>query len=210
MLFVRRWYVIASFLLLLAVPSEAQRGQAPPPAPVPPPPKDPALTTPLPELPPLVDLAQLHLEVTGAEVLPQIASTLQGKPGALRANPGYKLVAVSLRGLVATPCRITLTTADFSATYLQKTTQQVYGNPVARVDVEVNESIALSAGNNWMIASPGRRATVTYFVKEAGALIFKVVVPVPTPVREFVMRYGALAKGKATVGAPPPPEKPVK
>ena len=146
------------------------------------------------ELPELMDLAQLKLEVTNTEVVGQISSFNT----TLSANEGYKLVAVTLKGIVTHPCKITIETGEFSAIYEEETTNN---KGEKETSFRIKVSAAIAKGDSWSIPPVGGRVTTTYYIREPGPIILKVAFTLPEKITNFFVRYPALAKGKATVSA---------
>ena len=146
------------------------------------------------ELPELMDLAQLKLEVTNTEVVGQISSFNT----TLSAKKGYKLVVVTLKGIVTHPCSITIETGEFSAIYEEETTNNK-GEKGTRLNVKL--SAAIAKGDSWSIPPVGVRVTSTCYIYEPGHIILKVAFILPEKITNFFVRYPALAKGKATISA---------
>ena len=146
------------------------------------------------ELPFLMDLAQLKLEVTNTEVVDQISSFNT----TLSAKEGYKLVVVTLKGIVTHPCQISIGTAEFSAIYGEEATNWE-GEKVTILYVEV--SAAIAEDDSWSISRVGATITLFYYIKEPGPTILKVAFILPEKITNFFVRYPALAKGKATISA---------
>jgi len=139
-----------------------------------------------------MDLAQLKLEVTNAEVVGQISSF----NATLSAEKGYKLVVVTLKGIVTHPCKITIETGEFSAIYEGEFTNNM-GEKEAIFHVEV--SGAIGKGASWLISGADFRIESTDSIKEPGPIIIKVAFILPEKITNFFVRYPALAKGKATI-----------
>jgi len=151
------------------------------------------------ELPFLMDLAKLKLEVTNTEVVDQISSSSFGRDDTtISAKEGYKLVVVTLKGIVLHPCIITIAAREFSAIYEEETTNNK-GEKETRPYVMVSDAVAI--GDQWAIPSVGSRVTTTYYIKEPGPIIIKVAFMLPEKITNFFVRYPALAKGKATISA---------
>ncbi|GAI90627.1 unnamed protein product, partial [marine sediment metagenome] len=110
------------------------------------------------ELPFLMDLAQLKLEVTNTEVVDQISSSSFGRDDTtLSAWEGYKLLVVTLKGIVVLhPCIITIETREFSAIaiYEEETTNNK-GEKETRPYVMVSDAVAI--GDQWAIPSVDTR-----------------------------------------------------
>jgi hypothetical protein len=77
------------------------------------------------ELPFLMDLAQLKLEVTNTEVVDQISSSYGLDTTTLSANEGYQLVVVTLKGIVPHPRRIIIKNSEFSVIYEKETSLHI-------------------------------------------------------------------------------------
>jgi len=149
------------------------------------------------ELPELMDLAQLKLEVTNMEVVGQI-STTGYQVTTLSAKEGFKLFVVTLKGIVTHPCKITIEAGEFSAIYEEETTNNK-GEKETIFRIKV--SAAIAKGDSWSIPPVGGRITTTYYIREPGPIILKVAFTLPEKITNFFVRYPALAKGKATVSA---------
>jgi len=142
------------------------------------------------ELPFLMDLAQLKLEVTNTEVVDQISSFIT----TLSAKEGYKLLAVTLKGIVTGPCIISIGPEEFSAIYKKETTDNK-GEKGTTLLIKLSSAIAKD--DSWSISS----ATSSYYIYEPGPIILKVAFILPEKITNFFVRYPALAKGKATISA---------
>ena len=154
-----------------------------------------------PELPFLMDLAQLKLEVTNTKIVDQISSSsfgLDATTTTTTANEGYQLVVVTLKGIVPHPCRITIETREFSVIYEEETTNY---EGEKEVSLRVRLSDAVATGDIWSIAPEGTSVTLSIFRREPGPIILKVAVILPEKTTNFFVRYPALAKGKATISA---------
>jgi len=145
------------------------------------------------ELPELMDLAQLKLEVTNTEVVGQIS----GYNTTLSAKEGFKLFVVTLIGIVTEPCKIAIETREFSAIYEKEITNNK-GEKETSLDVIVSDAVA--TGDSWSIPPVGAR-TFTVCPIKAGPTIIKVAFILPEKITSFFVRYPALAKGKATISA---------
>ena len=149
------------------------------------------------ELPFLMDFAQLKLEVINTEVVDQISSSSFGRDDTtLSAKEGYKLVVVTLKGIVTHPCKIAIETREFSAIYEEETTNNK-GEKETSLDVIVSDAVA--TGDSWSIPPVGARAFTVCPIKEPGSIILKVAFTLPEKITNFFVRYPALAKGKATI-----------
>jgi len=148
-----------------------------------------------PELPLLMDFAQLKLEVNNTEVVDQIYGM---DMTTLSAKEGYKLVVVTLKGIVPHPCRIILETSEFSAIYEEEITNF---KGEKEVDIKDRVSDAFATGGSWRIPPVGARVFTTCWIKEPGPIILKVAFTLPEKITNFFVRYPALAKGKATISA---------
>jgi hypothetical protein len=157
----------------------------------------PELLAQLQELPELMDLAQLKLEVTNMEVVGQI-STTGYQVTTLSAQEGYKLVVVTLKGIVTDPCKIPIETGEFSAIYGEETTNK---KGEKETSFHITLSGAIAKGDSWSIPPVDSRVTTTYYIREPGPIILKVAFTLPEKITNFFVRYPALAKGKATVSA---------
>jgi len=146
------------------------------------------------ELPFLMDLAQLKLEVTNTEVVDQISSFFT----TLSANEGDKLFVVTLIGIVTDPCQIIIGAEEFSAIYEEETTNN---KSEKGTRLYLKGSAAIAKGNIWVISSVNVRVTTTYPIEEPGPIIIKVAFILPEKITNFFVRYPALAKGKATISA---------
>jgi len=144
------------------------------------------------EHPFLMDLAQLKLEVTNTEVVVQISDF----DTTLSAKEGYKLVVVTLKGIVTHPCQISIGTGEFSAIYEEEATNWE-GEKVTILYVGV--SAAIAKDDSWSISQVGAKITLFYYIDEPGPIIFKVAFILPEKITSFFVRYPALAKGKATI-----------
>jgi len=144
------------------------------------------------ELPFLMDLAQLKLEVTKTEVVDQISSSsfgLDATTTTTTANEGYQLVVVTLKGIVPHPCRIIIKNSEFSVIYEKETS------------LHIEVSSAITSIDSWSVPPEGFSVTSDIFIKEPGPIILKVAVILPEKITNFFVRYPALAKGKATISA---------
>ena len=141
------------------------------------------------ELPFLMDLAQLELEVTNTEVVDQISSSYGLDTITLSANEGYQLVVVTLKGIVPHPCRIIIKNSEFSVIYEKETS------------LHIEVSSAITNNDSWSVPPEGFSVTSDIFIKEPGPIILKVAVILPEKITNFFVRYPALAKGKATISA---------
>ena len=140
------------------------------------------------ELPFLMDLAQLKLEVINTEVVDQVS----GFVGTLSAKEGYNLVVVTLKGIVTDPCLIPINTGEFSAIYEREFTNNK-GEKETTLLIRVSDAIA---SNDWLIS---KADVYTYCIKEPGPIIIKVAFILSEKITNFFVRYPALAKGKATI-----------
>ena len=147
------------------------------------------------ELPLLMDLAQINLEVINTEIEVQI-STTGYQSVTLSSKAGYKLVIVTLTGIITSPCRIASGTSEFTAIY-EKVTTNDEGEKKFRVSIKVSDAIAKD--DSWAIPPEGARITTTYFIRETGNIIIKVAFVLPEDVDNFFVRYPTLAKGKASI-----------
>jgi hypothetical protein len=141
-----------------------------------------------------MDLAKLKLEVTNTEVVGQISDF----DTTLSAKEGFKLVVVTLKGIVTHPCQISIGTAEFSAIYKEEATNWE-GEKVTILFVEV--SAAIAEDDSWSISRVGAIITPFYYIDEPGPIILKVAFILPEKITSFFVRYPALAKGKATISA---------
>jgi len=146
------------------------------------------------ELPFLMDFAQLKLEVTNTEVVDQISRFNT----TLSVNEGYKLVVVTLKGIVTGPCQISIETREFSAIYEEETTNNK-GEKETRLSVKLSDAIARD--DSWSIFQVAFSETTTCYIKEPGPIILKVAFILPEKITNFFVRYPALAKGKAAISA---------
>jgi len=137
------------------------------------------------ELPELMDLAQLKLEVTNTEVVGQISRYNT----TLSAKEGFKLFVVTLIGIVTEPCQIIIGAEEFSAIYKKET------NFSSKV------SDAFAHDDSWSVPPEGFSVTSKFPIKEPGTIIIKVAFILPEKITSFFVRYPALAKGKATISA---------
>jgi len=140
------------------------------------------------ELPFLMDLAQLELEVTNTEVVDQILSSYGLNTVTLKAGEGIQLVVVTLKGIVPHPCRIIIKNSEFSVIYEKETS------------LHIKVSLAITNNDSWSV-SPEGFSVSDIFIKEPGPIILKVAVILPEEITNFFVRYPALAKGKATISA---------
>ena len=143
------------------------------------------------ELPFLMDLTQLKLEVTNTEVVDHISSFNT----TLSAEKGYKLVVVTLKGIVTHPCLISIETGEFSAIYEREFTNNK-GEKETIFHVELSDAIAIAG---WLISEGDLRIVFTHCIKEPGPIIIKVAFILPEKITNFFVRYPALAKGKAMI-----------
>ena len=151
------------------------------------------------ELPFLMDLAKLKLEVTNTEVVDQISSSSFGRDDTtISAKEGYKLVVVTLKGIVLHPCIITIAAREFSAIYEEETTNNK-GEKETRLSVKLSDAIARD--DSWSIFQVAFSETTTCYIKEPGPIILKVAFILPEKITNFFVRYPALAKGKAAISA---------
>ena len=146
------------------------------------------------ELPFLMDLAQLKLEVANTEVVDQISSF----DGTLSAKEGDKLFVVTLKGTVTDPCQIIIGAEEFSAIYEKETTDNKGEKGTTLL---IKGSAAIARYDSWSISQVGRSLTLFYYIKEPGPIILKVAFILPEKITSFFVRYPALAKGKATISA---------
>ena len=146
------------------------------------------------ELPELMDLAQLKLEVTNTEVVGQISSYNT----TLSAKEGFKLFVVTLIGIVTEPCQIIIGAEEFSAIYEEETTNN---KGEKETSFRIKVSAAIAKGDSWSISQVGHSLTSFYYIKEPGPIIIKVAFILPEKITNFFVRYPALTKGKATVSA---------
>ena len=140
------------------------------------------------ELPFLMDLAQLELEVTNTEVVDQILSSYGLNTVTLSAGEGIQLVVVTLKGIVPHPCRIIIKNSEFSVIYEKETS------------LHIKVSLAITNNDSWSV-SPEGFSVSDIFIKEPGPIILKVAFTLPEKITNFFVRYPALAKGKATISA---------
>ena len=146
------------------------------------------------ELPELMDLAQLKLEVTNTEVVGQISSYNT----TLSAKEGFKLFVVTLIGIVTEPCQIIIGAEEFSAIYKKETTDNKGEKGTTLL---IKGSAAIARYDSWSISQVGHSLTSFYYIKEPGPIIIKVAFILPEKITNFFVRYPALAKGKATISA---------
>jgi len=151
------------------------------------------------ELPFLMDLAQLKLEVTNTEVVDQISSSNFGRDATTTADEGYKLVVVTLKGIVPHPCRIAIETRDFSAVY-EKETSNSKGEKEVSLGFDVSDAIA-TTDDSWILTGDISYFISILYIREPGPTIIKVAFIFPEKITSFFVRYPTLAKGKATISA---------
>ncbi len=95
------------------------------------------------ELPHLINLSLLELEITNTEVAEKITANFGLEFVTLSAKEGYKLVIVTLKGTVPSPCQISSETHEFTAVYVKKS-----GIPELGTELGIIHSCALAIGNN--------------------------------------------------------------
>jgi len=138
-----------------------------------------------PELPFLMDLTQLKLEVMNMEVVDKIS----GYNTTISAKEGFKLFVVTLIGIVTEPCQIIIGAEEFSAIYGEETS------------FSTKVSVAFASDDSWSVPPEGFSVTSIIPIKEPGPIIIKVAFILPEKITSFFVRYPALAKGKATISA---------
>ncbi|GAJ20676.1 unnamed protein product [marine sediment metagenome] len=116
----------------------------------------------------------------------------------LSADEGYKLVVVTLKGIVPHPCRIAIETRDFSAVYEKETTNSK-GEKEVSLGFRVSDAIATD--DSWLLIGYSSYSYRTFYIREPGPIILKMAVCLPEQITNFFVRYFALAKGKATISA---------
>jgi len=144
------------------------------------------------ELPLLMDLAQINLEVKDAEVINEISSYDR----TISAKGGYKLVAVTLEGNVNKPCRIAFNNFQFAAIYEEYSTKY---KAEGEFIVHIKESSAIAKNNSWSLAPEGGIVTTTYYIYESGPIFLKVAFSLPEEIFSFYVLYPTLVKGEVTL-----------
>lgn len=154
------------------------------------------------EYPFLMDLGQLKLAVANVEAIDQI-SALHGPMGniVISVKKGYKLVVVTLKGVVTHPCRIFIDPTEFIALYKEET-----ADPKGEEEhIRIENSDAAAIDDTWVApvsTAEGIEARITLtMIRQPGPTIIKVAFVLPEKVTDFLVYYPALAKGKATISA---------
>lgn len=144
------------------------------------------------ELPLLMDLAQINLEVKDAEVINEISSYDR----TISAKGGYKLVTVTLEGNVNKPCRIAFNNFQFAAIYEEYSTKyKVEGEFI----VHIKESSAIAKNNAWSLPPEGGIVTTIYYIYESGPIFLKVAFSLPEEILSFYILNPTLVKGEVTL-----------
>jgi len=150
------------------------------------------------ELPPLMDLAKLKLEVTNTELVDQISSSR----GKLWAKGGKKFVVVTLKGKIAEACRIAIDPKDLTAVY------EIQTNEGKRL--RTTRSFAVALDDVWVISEHAIATSISGGIliideilamqfEKPGTIILKAAFRFPEKLNNFFIRYPTLAKGKAMI-----------
>jgi len=132
-----------------------------------------------------IDLSQLNLQVTSA----QVVDGIQVDSTEVKAEKGMKLIVVTLRGKLPTPGKVTVSAAAFTAVYAEVAEQA--GSSVEKVAKAQAKAIDLGGDGSWA------GSTTTTYPKPKDVLI-DVALPVPAGVNELFLLYDT-AKGKQRV-----------
>lgn len=150
------------------------------------------------EYPFLTDLGQLKLTIANTEVVNEILVTHAVGKSKLSAKKGYKLVVVTLKGIVTYSYIISIESNEFIAFYKEEIT--VYQSK--KSDGRFENSIAVALRDTWVARPPTEEdikttICITYNY-EPGPIIIKGAFILPEKVNDFLLYYPTLA-GKAEV-----------
>ena len=136
------------------------------------------------------DLAEFDLIVKNAAVTNQINDLVQGI--GLRAQTGYKLVAVTLEGTSLRACRFPVLTSEFGAVFTASDgTPRVYHSAAVE---------GMGDGAFWTVTpATDSSAMRKMSVESAGDFTFKVAFVIPSYVNSFEVRYPASTPSMATI-----------
>lgn len=139
-----------------------------------------------------MDLTQLQLEITNTEVVDKISERYGG--ATLSAKKGYRLVVVTLKGMVNQPCRIAYDPEAFTIIFEGETTRV---GDTTETPLRFRKSAAAARDDSWAIPPEDASVVVTDYIYEAGPITLKVAAVLPENVTSLYVLFPALAKGKA-------------
>jgi hypothetical protein len=154
------------------------------------------------ELPLFIDLAPLNLEVIKTEVVDKIStSVLESRT--LSAKEGNRLVIVTLKGNIPSPCKIMLWSTDFAAIVISEkmaTTDDKGRNDSYLFSSSQQQSTAIALDSSFWDIPPSNKHLLMYHnFYNPGPITIKVAFILPATVDKFIVRYPSLARGKAMV-----------
>lgn len=133
---------------------------------------------------PLADLRELQLQVEKAEVVERVTI---GDDLTKKAEPGFRLWVVTLRGVVPRPCRISLSPSSFTAIWERE--EEFYGRRGLRAHVTPAEN--LKADSRWVASIEN------IYGKALPEERIVILISLPEDVKTFRVTYGAFAGGVA-------------
>ena len=144
------------------------------------------------ELPELLDLAQLNLEVIHTEITDEISYAMNK----LSSTKDENVVSVTLKGSIKSSCKLRVEARSFIALFETESMKEDFGK-------QWKFSDAVSTGNTggWaiFIKEKGMISAIHEDVISPGSVIIRVAFLLPKGVNSFSVLYPTLAKGKATL-----------
>ncbi|NVN98060.1 MAG: hypothetical protein HXX17_01975 [Geobacteraceae bacterium] len=157
------------------------------------------------ELPLMADLSKLRLkiiETTTVEKLPGYMQSMAATPDEesesssyYRAPEGKKIVVVTLKGSIPSPCRLTYDSAEFVALYDQSVTSST---GVKKIRTVSSHAAGVTTTDSWQISTEGV-STNSIEVYAASPLILRIAFYLPKEVESFDLRYPTAIAKKATI-----------
>lgn len=157
------------------------------------------------ELPLLADLSKLRLkivETTTVEKLPGYMRSMAVTPDEesesssfYRAPEGKKIVVVTLKGSIPSPCRLSYDSAEFVALYDQSVASS---SGVKKTRTVSNHAAGVTTSDSWQISTEGVSTNSIEFYT-ASPFIIRIAFYIPKEVESFDLRYPTAIAKKASI-----------
>lgn len=137
------------------------------------------------DVPLLSDWSELGLKVSGIEDVPSISVKSGSKTTTTSANPGFRLLVVTLRGTVPSACRIPTRPGEFTALCTKPSPDSPGG-----VSYVAYHSSGIARDFTWTFAEAKTVVTTTWTYAESkpAPILLRVSFTLPDQVTGFVLR----------------------
>ena len=159
---------------------------------------------PLLDFSPLMDLAQLNLEVVSTEVVDQLVDNhplAENAEYTLETKEGFKLFIVTLKGTVPNSWPIILGAWEFTAICMKEGKIETKRRDETTIQKTVSYDIVNSSAVELLTGRWSSGETIMHAVEEPGPIIIRVAFSLPEATTRFFVRYPTFARGDAVVSA---------